>query len=89
MRWSLTLGSIGGTAIRIHVTFLLFLIWLGAIYYRQGGAEAAWQGDRRSAVEALASNPLVWPLDIEQVTALYDEMAQAHAQWLPDRLRRI
>jgi Zn-dependent protease len=44
MRWSLTLGSIGGTAIRIHVTFLLFLIWLGAIYYRQGGSEAAWQG---------------------------------------------
>ena len=44
MRWSLSLGSIGGTAIRIHVTFLLFLIWLGAIYYRQGGAEAAWQG---------------------------------------------
>ena len=44
MAWSLTLGSIGGTAIRIHVTFLLFLIWLGAIYYRQGGAEAAWQG---------------------------------------------
>src|SRR3990172_86225 len=44
MRWSLNLGSIGGTAIRIHVTFLLFLIWLGAIYYRQGGAEAAWQG---------------------------------------------
>jgi Zn-dependent protease len=44
MRWSLTLGSIGGTAIRIHVTFLLFLIWLGAIYFRQGGAEAAWQG---------------------------------------------
>ena len=43
-RWSLSLGSIRGTAIRIHVTFLLFLIWLGAIYYRQGGAEAAWQG---------------------------------------------
>ena len=44
MRWSLSLGSIGGTAIRIHVTFLLFLVWLGAIYYRQGGATAAWQG---------------------------------------------
>ena len=44
MRWSLSLGSVAGTAIRIHVTFLLFLIWLGAIYYRQGGAEAAWQG---------------------------------------------
>jgi Zn-dependent protease/CBS domain-containing protein len=44
MRWSLNLGSIAGTAIRIHVTFLLFLVWLGTIYYRQGGAEAAWQG---------------------------------------------
>jgi Zn-dependent protease/CBS domain-containing protein len=44
MRWSLSLGSIAGTAIRIHVTFLLFLVWLAAIYYRQGGTEAAWQG---------------------------------------------
>jgi len=44
MRWSLNLGSIAGTAIRIHITFLLFLVWLGVIYYRQGGAEAAWQG---------------------------------------------
>ncbi len=44
MRWSLTMGSIADTAIRIHITFLLFLVWLGVIYYRQGGAEAAWQG---------------------------------------------
>ena len=44
MRWSLYLGSLGGTEIRIHVTFLLFLVWLGAIYYRRGGADAAWQG---------------------------------------------
>jgi len=44
MRWSLNLGSIAGTAIRIHITFLLFLVWLGTIFYRQGGAEAAWQG---------------------------------------------
>jgi Zn-dependent protease/CBS domain-containing protein len=44
MRWSLNIGSLGGTEIRIHVTFLLFLIWIGAIYYRQGGADAAWQG---------------------------------------------
>jgi Zn-dependent protease/CBS domain-containing protein len=44
MRWSLHIGSLGGTEIRIHVTFLLFLIWIGAIYYRQGGADAAWQG---------------------------------------------
>jgi Zn-dependent protease/CBS domain-containing protein len=44
MRWSLHIGSVRGTEIRIHVTFLLFLVWLGALYYRQGGAEAAWQG---------------------------------------------
>ena len=40
MRWSLSLGSIGGTEIRIHVTFVLFLVWLAAIYYRAGGPEA-------------------------------------------------
>ena len=44
MRWSLNVGSIAGTAIRIHITFLLFLVWLGLVYYRQGGAEAARQG---------------------------------------------
>ena len=44
MRWSLPLFSLGGTVIRIHVTFLLFLVWLWGIYYRQGGAEVAWQG---------------------------------------------
>jgi Zn-dependent protease/CBS domain-containing protein len=44
MRWSLSVGSIAGTAIRIHVTFLLFLAWLAAIYYSEGGADAAWQG---------------------------------------------
>ena len=44
MPWSLTVGKIAGTAIRIHVTFLLFLIWIWAAYYREGGADAAWQG---------------------------------------------
>ena len=44
MRWSLTLGRIAGTEIRIHFTFFLFLIWLWFIYYRQGGTPAAWQG---------------------------------------------
>jgi Zn-dependent protease/CBS domain-containing protein len=44
MRWSLPLFSLGGTVIRIHVTFLLFLVWLWGIYYRQGGAEVAWHG---------------------------------------------
>ena len=44
MRWSLRIGSLGGTSILIHVTLLLFLLWIAAIYYRQGGAQAAWQG---------------------------------------------
>jgi Zn-dependent protease/CBS domain-containing protein len=28
MSWSVNIGSIAGTAIRIHVTFLLFLVWI-------------------------------------------------------------
>jgi hypothetical protein len=54
MRWSPHIGSLGGTEIRIHVTLLLFLVWLGAIYYRQGGAEAAWQG-----AGVMASRPVM------------------------------
>ncbi|WP_029354816.1 site-2 protease family protein [Bosea sp. 117] len=44
MPWSLTVGYVYGTAVRIHVTFLLFLIWIWAAYYQQGGAGAAWEG---------------------------------------------
>ena len=44
MRWSLNVATIAGTAVRIHITLLLLLVWLGTIFYRQGGAEAAWQG---------------------------------------------
>ncbi|MGE4373326.1 MAG: site-2 protease family protein [Xanthobacter sp.] len=44
MAWSLTIGRVGGTAIRIHVTFLLFLVWIWAAYYQAGGAHEAWQG---------------------------------------------
>ncbi len=44
MPWSLTVGYVSGTAVRIHVTFLLFLIWIWAAYYQQGGAGAAWEG---------------------------------------------
>jgi Zn-dependent protease/CBS domain-containing protein len=44
MPWSLTIGRVAGTAVRIHVTFLLFLIWIWATYYRQGGVDAAWEG---------------------------------------------
>ncbi|ABS67232.1 site-2 protease family protein [Xanthobacter versatilis] len=44
MPWSLTIGRLGETAIRIHVTFLLFLVWIWAAYYRSGGSSAAWEG---------------------------------------------
>ncbi|MDI4665067.1 site-2 protease family protein [Xanthobacter autotrophicus] len=44
MPWSLTIGRLGETAIRIHVTFLLFLVWIWAAYYRAGGSSAAWEG---------------------------------------------
>lgn len=42
MSWSFNIGSIAGTAIRIHVTFVLFLAWIFAASYASGGADAAW-----------------------------------------------
>jgi Zn-dependent protease/CBS domain-containing protein len=44
MLWSVNIGTIAGTAVRIHVTFLLFLIWIWVASYTSGGAEAAWSG---------------------------------------------
>lgn len=44
MGWSLNIGTIAGTAIRIHITFLLFLIWIWVSAYVSGGAAAAWSG---------------------------------------------
>jgi Zn-dependent protease/CBS domain-containing protein len=44
MRWSLNIGSVAGTTIRIHVTFLLFLAWIFGISYVSGGAANAWNG---------------------------------------------
>ena len=41
MRWSITLGSFKGTAVRIHVTFILLLAWIGFSAYRSGGLETA------------------------------------------------
>jgi Zn-dependent protease/CBS domain-containing protein len=41
MGWSLTIGRIAGTDIRLHFTFLLFLVWIGVADYLQGGAAAA------------------------------------------------
>src|SRR5215468_3151377 len=44
MSWSLNIGAIAGTAVRVHVTFLLFLGWIFAASWITGGPEAAWQG---------------------------------------------
>ena len=44
MGWSVSIGSIAGTAVRIHITFVLFLIWIFVASWVQGGPEAAWNG---------------------------------------------
>lgn len=44
MLWSVNVGSIAGTAIRIHITFLLFLAWIFIASWASGGAGAAWNG---------------------------------------------
>src|SRR5436853_4281730 len=43
MSWSLSIGSIAGTVVRVHITFLLFLGWIFAASWAQGGAQAAWE----------------------------------------------
>jgi Zn-dependent protease/CBS domain-containing protein len=42
MPWSLNIGTIAGTAVRVHVTFLLFLAWIFFASYAAGGPAAAW-----------------------------------------------
>jgi Zn-dependent protease len=44
MGWSIMVGRIAGTAVRIHITFLLFLLWIGFSSWRTGGSEQAWTG---------------------------------------------
>ena len=44
MRWSIKVARIAGTEVRIHLTFLLFLAWIGFSYYHVGGAAAAIPG---------------------------------------------
>jgi 6-phospho-beta-glucosidase len=52
--------------------------------YQALTAEAAWSGTRKDAIRALASNPLVFSYD--KAEAIYDEMAAAHREHLPERL---
>jgi Zn-dependent protease/CBS domain-containing protein len=42
MSWSLNIGKVGGTVVRIHLTFLLFLAWIFAASYASAGAATAW-----------------------------------------------
>src|ERR1700746_2876134 len=44
MGWSLNIGSVAATAIRVRVTFLLFLAWIFGVRYVSGGLQAAWSG---------------------------------------------
>ncbi|GCE13861.1 family 4 glycosyl hydrolase [Tengunoibacter tsumagoiensis] len=52
--------------------------------YQSLAAEAAWGGTRKDAIKALASNPLVPSLSKAQ--SIYDEMAAALRNYLPERL---
>jgi 6-phospho-beta-glucosidase len=54
--------------------------------YQLLAAEVAWSGTRRDGIRALASHPLVPSLPVAE--ALFDEMAWAHREHLPDRLLR-
>ena len=43
MSWSLNIGRVAGTVVRVHLTFLLFLAWIFAASYASSGAAAAWE----------------------------------------------
>ena len=40
--WSITIGRLGGTVVRIHLTFVLLLLWIGIVGWRGGGMASAW-----------------------------------------------
>ncbi|HVZ51123.1 MAG TPA: site-2 protease family protein [Pseudolabrys sp.] len=42
MSWSLNIGKVAGTVVRVHITFLLFLAWIFAASYASDGAASAW-----------------------------------------------
>ena len=44
MSWSITIARIAGSEIRIHLTFLLLLAWIGIAQYSEGGTNAAIDG---------------------------------------------
>mgnify|MGYP006273925487 CR=1 FL=1 len=44
MGWSIPLARVAGTTVRLHLTFLLLIAWVGAVYGMRGGAAAAVSG---------------------------------------------
>ncbi len=44
MQWSIPVGTVKGTVIRIHLTFVLFLGWIAVTAYARGGQRAALEG---------------------------------------------
>jgi len=52
--------------------------------YEGATAQVALWGTRRDAIKALAANPLV--LSYSKAEQVYDELAAAHRQYLPERL---
>src|SRR5690606_326031 len=41
LTWSIAIGRIAGSEIRIHLTFLILLAWIAIAQYLQGGQQAA------------------------------------------------
>jgi 6-phospho-beta-glucosidase len=54
--------------------------------YQTLAAHAAWHGTRRDGIQALVSNPLCRSLELAET--IYDELAAAHRELLPERLLR-
>src|SRR3954462_11516858 len=44
MLWSIPIARIAGTVVRVHVTFLLFLVWIAGTHWRLGGQAAGLDG---------------------------------------------
>lgn len=44
MRWSVKIAKVAGIEVRIHLTFVLLLAFIGISYYLGGGAQAAIEG---------------------------------------------
>ena len=44
MNWALSLGSIAGIRVRVHFTFVLFLLWIGVAFWQAGGPDRAAAG---------------------------------------------